>query len=165
MLRASRTGITCSAVCWCAIKGPRGFHMERGTCNTAWFTVYGDPWTIQLSRSSTSLCWNMLYERIMCFSFVTVTILMNLNSLSNLLVIFYVLLVWFIYPKMGIRCLKRITFKGEETSNDVLNKKKMFTPIHSSNPHCMLSTIHINLKEINGMVSTLKMLQPRQVDK
>jgi len=89
---------------------------------------------------------------------------MNLNSLSSLLVIFYVLLVWFIYPEMGIRCLKRITFKGEETSNSVLNKRKC-SSIHSFSPHRMLSTIHINLKEINGMVSTLKMLQPRQVDK
>lgn len=41
---------------------------------------------------------------------MTSTILMNLNSLSRLLVIFYVLLVWSISPEMGIRCLKRLSF-------------------------------------------------------
>ena len=133
---------TYSAVCWCAIKDPVGLHVEWGTC-TQPFTVYGDPCPLPLS--STSLCWNMLYERIMCFSFVTNTILMNLKSLSSLLVIFYALPVWFIYFEMDIRCLKWIAFKYKETSNNVLNKRKC-SSIHSFSPLYMLSTIYINLK-------------------
>lgn len=74
------------------LSGAQWDYMGRRCVHYSHLLHVGDPSALQMSRRPASFCRNVLFGRIVRLGFVTVTILMNISSVSRLLATFCVLL-------------------------------------------------------------------------